>query len=47
MVAECQVLVSSCGWAPVGSESPLVRLGRIQDIDSYGRDPFPPRDKKH
>jgi len=21
--------------------------GRIQDSDSYGRDPFPPRDKKH
>ncbi len=23
------------------------RDGRIQDSDSYGRDPFPPRDKKH
>jgi len=23
------------------------RDGRIQDGDSYGRDPFPPRDKKH
>lgn len=21
--------------------------GRIQDSDSYGRDPFPPRDRKH
>ncbi len=21
--------------------------GRIRDSDSYGRDPFPPRDKKH
>ncbi len=21
--------------------------GRIQDSDSYGRDPFPPRDSKH
>lgn len=21
--------------------------GRIQDSDSYGNDPFPPRDKKH
>lgn len=23
------------------------RNGRIQDSDSYGRDPLPPRDKKH
>ena len=23
------------------------RNGRIQDSDSYGADPFPPRDKKH
>jgi hypothetical protein len=23
------------------------RDGRIQDSDSYGRDPFPPRDKKY
>jgi hypothetical protein len=23
------------------------RDGRIQDSDSYGRDPFPPRDRKH
>ena len=23
------------------------RNGRIQDSDSYGNDPFPPRDKKH
>jgi uncharacterized protein YdaT len=23
------------------------RNGRIQDSDSYGRDPNPPRDKKH
>ena len=23
------------------------RDGRIQDSDSYGPDPFPPRDKKH
>jgi hypothetical protein len=23
------------------------RNGRIQDADSYGPDPFPPRDKKH
>lgn len=23
------------------------RDGRIQDKDSYGRDPFPPRDKRH
>ena len=23
------------------------RNGRIQDSDSYGNDPFPPRDRKH
>jgi len=23
------------------------RHGRIQDKDSYGNDPFPPRDRKH
>jgi hypothetical protein len=23
------------------------RDGRIQDSDSYGSDPFPPRDRKH
>ena len=23
------------------------RNGKIQDSDSYGNDPFPPRDKKH
>lgn len=23
------------------------RTGRIQDSDSYGRDPYPPRDRKH
>ncbi len=23
------------------------RNGRIRDSDSYGNDPFPPRDKKH
>ena len=23
------------------------RNGRIQDKDSYGNDPFPPKDKKH
>ena len=23
------------------------RNGRIQDADSYGSDPFPPRDRKH
>lgn len=23
------------------------RKGRIQDSDSYGNDPFPPRDRKH
>jgi len=23
------------------------RNGRIQDKDSYGNDPFPPRDRKH
>lgn len=23
------------------------RHGKIRDKDSYGRDPFPPRDKKH
>ena len=23
------------------------RDGRIQDLDSYGNDPFPPRDSKH
>jgi hypothetical protein len=23
------------------------RGGRIRDVDSYGSDPFPPRDKKH
>jgi hypothetical protein len=23
------------------------RDGRIRDSDSYGRDPFPPRDNKH
>lgn len=23
------------------------RVGRIRDVDTYGRDPRPPRDKKH
>ena len=23
------------------------RKGKIRDSDSYGRDPFPPRDRKH